>query len=485
LVVAIIAVGAGLAIWKKKLGNSGESFNSISREEIELLVGDMAKQNPMMVKQIAQRPEMKKKQLENLKQILAFASEAQREGLANDPANRQTLNDIRSEIIAVSYDREINKDKGPMPQFGFITDDQVKAYFGEDPQSAQSVPADANANQAQAQSKPAAPVAPAISQAEKEKREGEFQKFLDARIEMAKTENPELADRQITDDEKQQLKDEYAKVHIYLQEYEDKVKSGAIDTTVQQKTDLQIKLQQAAFLAQIYSKKHAPEIDVTDDDVNQYIAAHPELNADKKAKAQDILNRAKNGEDFAALANQYSEDPGNKTDKGEGKGGEYKDVKKGDMVAPFEQAALALEPGQITPDLVESDFGYHIIKLEKKADTKDANGNPTQTYDVRHILISTTFTDPNNPTARPQPLKQYVKQKLSTDKQKKLVDELVARNNVSVPDDYTLPEVTDDQLKDAMKNQGPMMGGPQGGPPQQAPVDPATSDKKPAAKKSK
>jgi len=118
LVVAIIAVGAGLAIWKKKLGHSGESFNSISREEIELLVGDMAKQNPMMIKQIAQRPEMKKKQLDNLKQILAFASEAQREGLANDPTNRQTLNDIKAEIIAVSYDREINKDKGPMPPFG-------------------------------------------------------------------------------------------------------------------------------------------------------------------------------------------------------------------------------------------------------------------------------------------------------------------------------------------------------------------------------
>jgi len=482
LVVAIIAVGAGLAIWKKKLGHSGESFNSISREEIELLVGDMAKQNPMMIKQIAQRPEMKKKQLDNLKQILAFASEAQREGLANDPTNRQTLNDIKAEIIAVSYDREINKDKGPMPPFGFITDDQVKAYFGEDPQAAgQNTPADANANQAQA--KPAAPAAPALSQAEKEKREAEFQKFLDARIEMAKAENPELADRQITDDEKQQLKDDYAKVHIYLQEYEDKVKSGALDATFQQKADLQVKLQQAAFLTQIYSKKHAAEMDVTDDDVNQYIAAHPELNADKKAKAQDVLNRAKNGEDFAALANQYSEDPGNKSDKGEGKGGEYKDVKKGDMVAPFEQAALALEPGQITPELVESDYGYHIIKLEKKTDTKDASGNPTQTYDVRHILISTTYTDPNNPTARPQPLKQYIKQKLSTDKQKKLVDELVARNNVSVPDDYTLPEVTDDQIKDAMKNQG----GPMMAPPASAPsgddTKPSGSDKKPAATK--
>src|SRR5262249_241445 len=101
-------------------------------------------------------------------------------------------------------------------------------------------------------------------------------------------------------------------------------------------------------------------------------------------------------------------------------------------------------------------------------------------------LISTMYTDPSNPMARPQPLKDYVKQKISTDKQKKLVDDLVAKNNVSVPDDYTVPQVTDEQIQQMMKNQGGhIMGGPQGGPPPPVVKDPAATDKKPSAKKTK
>src|SRR4029077_4272548 len=86
----------------------------------------------------------------------------------------------------------------------------------------------------------------------------------------------------------------------------------------------------------------------------------------KRAQAQQILDRAKAGEDFAALANEFTQDPGNKGPDGQPQGGLYKDVPKGRMVAPFEQAALALQPGQVSPDLVETDFGFHIIKLERK-----------------------------------------------------------------------------------------------------------------------
>lgn len=478
LVIAIIAVGAGLAIWKKKVGGgSSESYNSISRQEIELLIGDMAKQNPMAIRRLAQDPTMKTKQLEGLKQLLAFASQAQKDGLADEPANKQELENIKSEVIAVNYDREINKDKGPMPQFGFITDDQVKHFWGDDAQPA----ADPNAN--------AAPAAPAaivqeapIPQSEKDAREAEFQKFLSGKIELLKSENPQFADHQLTDEEKQQARDYFAKIHIYEKEYTDKDKSGALDEQFKQKTELQVKLQRAQFLAKIYSDKIADKAKVTDDEVNQYIASHPELDPSaKRAKAQEILDRAKAGEDFASLANQFTEDPGNKNDKGEPQGGLYKDVKKGQMVPQFEQAALALQPGQISPELVESDYGYHIIKLEKKTDSKDASGNPTTTYDARHILITTTYKDPANPTAQPMPVKDYVKQKLTADKEKKIVDDIVAANNVSVPDDYTLPEVTDQQIQEMMKNQQGPMGMPQDGPP----PAPTATDKKPAAKKSK
>src|SRR5439155_17548730 len=132
--------------------------------------------------------------------------------------------------------------------------------------------------------------------------------------------------------------------------------------------------------------------------------------------------------------------------------GIYKDVPKGRMVQPFEDAALSLEAGQVYPELVASDYGFHIVKLERKlgpspnkdAKDKDAKGAPAgDTYDVRHILISTGYKDPDKPNAREMPVKDYVRGKLEEDKQKNLVAELVAKNNVQVPDDFTIPEVSD------------------------------------------
>jgi parvulin-like peptidyl-prolyl isomerase len=417
--VAVIAVGVGLVVWKKKIGGGHETaFNSITREEIELLLNDAAKSNPVALKRLAEDPELKKTQLENLKQLLAFATQAQKDGLADDPANKAELENIRSEIIAANYDREINKDKGPMPQFGFITEEQVDQYMAD----------------------------PAHEEA--------FNKFLDSKLNLLKASNPQMANREISEDEKKQAREYFAKVQIYKKEYDDKAAAGQLDKELQDRVNLQVKLQQAQFLARLYSEKMADQAKVSDEEIAQYISQHPELDpSQKKAKAQQILDRAKNGEDFAKLANEFTEDPGNKSPKGELQGGLYKDVRKGQMVPPFEQAALALEPGQVAPELVESDFGYHIIKLEKKGETKDPKGQTAPTYDVRHILISTTYKDPNNPTGREMPVKEYVRAKLEEEKEKKIVDDIVAQNHIQVPDDFTVPQISDEQIQEMMKKQ--------------------------------
>jgi parvulin-like peptidyl-prolyl cis-trans isomerase-like protein len=475
LVGVILAIGLGLVYWKKTAGSEHgpESFNSISRGEIEMLIGDLAKKNPMAIKRLAQNPEMKKKQLEGLQQLLAFASQAQKDGLADQPGNKQELKSIKAEVTAVNYDQEINKDKGPMPQFGFITEDQIQQFWNGE------------------ESGPAAPTfwdrIGLGSHADEETgtKEERFQAFLDSKLTLLKSENPQFTDDQLTDEDKKQARDYFAKVQIYNAEYRNKLKSGELKDDFRQKTDLQVKLQQAQFLAKIYSDTIKDKANVTDEEVAKYISEHPELDsAAKRAKAQEILDRAKAGEDFAKLANENTEDPGNKNSKDELQGGLYKDIKKGQMVAPFENAALALEPGQISPELVESDFGFHIIKLEKKTEGKDASGNPTETYDARHILISTTFKDPNNPAAQPMPVKEYAKQQLSMEKQKKLVDDIVAANHVTVPDDYTLPEISDAQIQEMMKNQQQGPGGmPPGG---QVPPPPAKdAPKKPEPKKGK
>ena len=130
------------------------------------------------------------------------------------------------------------------------------------------------------------------------------------------------------------------------------------------------------------------KFEVSDDDVKKYFDENPsqfeqpelvraahiligtrekdaaEMTEDKKKAqrklADDLLKRAKAGEDFAKLAKDYSEDPGSKD-----KGGEYT-FPRGQMVPEFEAAAFSMEPNQVS-DIVTTQFGYHIIKtLEKK-----------------------------------------------------------------------------------------------------------------------
>lgn len=84
-----------------------------------------------------------------------------------------------------------------------------------------------------------------------------------------------------------------------------------------------------------------------------------------RAKAEDILKQVRAGGDFAELANKYSEDPGNKEPDGKGKGGELGWFIKGQMVPEFEKVAFSMNKGQIS-DLVQSNYGFHIIQTEDK-----------------------------------------------------------------------------------------------------------------------
>jgi peptidyl-prolyl cis-trans isomerase C len=81
-----------------------------------------------------------------------------------------------------------------------------------------------------------------------------------------------------------------------------------------------------------------------------------------KAKAEDLLKQIKEGADFTALAKANSDCPS------AAKGGDLDFFGKGQMVPPFDKAAFAMETGKIS-DLVETRFGYHIIKV---TDRKEA-----------------------------------------------------------------------------------------------------------------
>ena len=77
-----------------------------------------------------------------------------------------------------------------------------------------------------------------------------------------------------------------------------------------------------------------------------------------RLKAEDILARAQKGEDFAELAKELSEGPS------KNQGGYLGTFERGRMVKPFEEAAFSLKDGEIS-EPVRTDFGWHIIKVEK------------------------------------------------------------------------------------------------------------------------
>jgi peptidyl-prolyl cis-trans isomerase SurA len=104
-----------------------------------------------------------------------------------------------------------------------------------------------------------------------------------------------------------------------------------------------------------------------------------------RREAEDVLQQLREGGDFEVLAKRFSDDPGTKD-----RGGDLGWFRRGRMVPEFETAVYALRPGQ-TSGVVETDFGFHIIRLEK------ARAGERQ---ARHILIRPEVTDADIARAR-------------------------------------------------------------------------------------
>ena len=132
----------------------------------------------------------------------------------------------------------------------------------------------------------------------------------------------------------------------------------------------------------------------TDDEGNT--VSEEQKKKKNKEKAESILKKALAGEDFATLAKENSEDTSAQN------GGDLDFFGKGQMVEPFEKSAFALKVGEVDPKIVETDYGYHIIK---KTDEK---------YDDFDTI------------------KEELKTKLSYEKQNNLVDNIMRKYNVDV-----------------------------------------------------
>ncbi len=109
VIAVILAIGAGLVFWKVKVGGHGsENLTRLTKEDMTALLADA---NPMQLQQLSTNPDAKKKIAENIRQLLAVASQARKDGLADDENVKLELESTRSIVTASLYDKKSTKIK--------------------------------------------------------------------------------------------------------------------------------------------------------------------------------------------------------------------------------------------------------------------------------------------------------------------------------------------------------------------------------------
>jgi len=416
LIAAAVAVifATGLIYWQVKARKAGPV--ELSADDMTILAED---QPPQMRARLAADEAARKDFAQDVRRLFAVAEEAESHGVGNTPDMKRQLEFQKASVIAQNYFDEVGESGA-----GDIKDTDVDEFFKQ-------------------------PV---------------NQHKFDQIIADAKSKDPQFAAQEIPPEQLNMLKQRLGRIYIA----EKKALDQGLDK--KPKVRLQMLLQHARVLAQKYAvDKLQEKMKPTDEEVAAYLTSHPELDTDKKnrATAEEVLKRARAGEDFGKLAQEFS------TDGSKDKGGDLGWFGHGAMVPEFEQAAYALKPGEIS-DVVQSKFGFHIIKLEeRKTETKD--GKPEETVHARHILISDAGANPFGP---PQSSRDRAKAAVEQEKAKKVLDEIVARSHVKVPDNYSVKPPEPQQAPQGLP---PGFGAPPEG---QEPPAPAPSPAKPAAKQS-
>ena len=209
--------------------------------------------------------------------------------------------------------------------------------------------------------------------------------------------NANLTDEQMTDQVLWRLANTIL-VNQAAMNYNLKVEKDDIDTL---KTQLLQNFESADELSSELKKRYGWDLDTYEKKVmNTFIlqsklsddlAADEKLNTDVKTQAQAVLDQIKGGADFATMAKQYGQDGTKDT------GGDLGFFARGEMVQEFENAAFALKAGEVSPELVKTDYGYHIIKVEevKTEKVKDDSGKMVDQQQVhaRHILFRAPTVD--------------------------------------------------------------------------------------------
>ncbi len=374
--IGVVAMLAGLALFSQNSSSSPTKIK-LTSQDLELIANELMP--PQQRARMATDPEAKKNFLKSIKTILALSQMAEQENIAQRPETKSQADFQIDMALSQAY-----KKKNPD---GAVSEEEANGYSQAHP--------------------------------------NEWNDFIEA--------NPRF---------KQQA-EEIKKQFLQIKVMAERARREGLDK--EELTKLTILLQRSQVLAEAYIRELQKDSDnlVSDQEVEQYYNEHkdefeevrarhilvgtsapeemedPHEKTDKdekkpapkkaltkeeaRKKAQSLLDRIRRGEDFAKLAVENSDDPGSKA-----QGGEMPFFSKGEMVPEFDQAAFSMSAGQMS-ELVESQFGFHIIRVEERR---------TSPLDEK--------------------TKEKIKGKLEQGAFEKKIDEIVSKAKLEVADDFNV-----------------------------------------------
>lgn len=394
-IIAVIII-AGALLYAQSRATSGTDI-TVSKQEIESLFKLLP---PQELQNLVTQPEGKKKFIDSMKEVLVLGAEAERLGL-NAKADAQADLALMDKALLARMFRE--KAIAESPKAAEFSKEQIEAYLQQHPNA--------------------------------------FEQFISSNPRFKSQPKEQLGD----------LKNQFAEMELLVE--------GARKLSLDKDPGVVLlgRLQKSSYLASKLQQQFRLSINVTDDELKKAYdsqqakfdetrASHilvmfpeeknkdpqkpedpkdpkkdeskPKTKEEAKKKAEELLEKIKAGGDFAELAKANSDDPGSAQQGGD-LGFFRKDV---GFVPEFKDAVFKLKENEVS-DIVETQFGYHIIKV---------TGHRIAPFD--------------------ETSKQELREELIEKKLKEKFEGLKAKSSVKIDEDFTFP------APPALLNQPPQQG---------------------------
>ena len=400
VILVLVLVSAGFLVWRRQAANAkaerieAEIVKALTASDIQLILESQRQSDPETVHAVSATPESRRIFLDGLREHLALAAEARREGLTDDANFKRNLEYKKNILLADLYKAK-------------LTASSEKTYVvpKEDLETVLNDP---------------------INEAN---LEADLKALREIQAAVSTVKDNSFIPPALQGEALSRARENWARTKILS----DKAKADP-DFINRPEIPLRFRVLEAGILSSDYLRKHwAEKIKATDPEIAQYLQSHPEYSLEAKRQlAETVLRRAVAGEDFAKLAQEYSEHRPSR------RSGGSISIESTTEWPELNEAVSALKPGEVFGSLVRSEYGLHIVKLVSKAKPVSSEGAVT----VQHILFQNKFeqpgvTDPNMPAPFMTP-NEIARLEIEKQKRDQIVAEVKARNQIVMPDDFSL-----------------------------------------------